>query len=479
MHSLFPLARFLRHRRTNLLVASWLLLTSWAAAAQVSLAQEPGEFVVVVGEGPLKVREEVVGTLYPGTILKITQANGKWLALEGQRGWFDKSFVRGTEDAIKLYQEKAISNPQDLASLSILASLYYHEEAYPASIDAYNQALKLDPKRPQLFNNRGLTLSAQGRFELAEKDFQKAIKLAPKYAQAYANLGWLYFTSDKATQAIEQYNKAIELENDNPRHYINRAGCFRELGRLDEAMQDFVKAASLSGNVPDAHVGQSTILMDKLDFAGAIAAADKALELDKTNVQATINRGWAKHLQGDAEAALADLNQALTLDPRSLIALLNRSAVQLEFKRYTEAEADLKQAQAMDAEHPGVWLNWGELHWQQRQFTPALAAYQKSLELGPELAESQNGLAWFYATCPEDDKRNAEEAIRLALAANKSTQNKDWSHVDTLAAAYANANKFEDAVRTAEMAIQLAPENKKPEVKQRLTLYRQNQAYRW
>lgn len=478
MQSVFPLANSLR-RRTTPWVALWISLTSWASLEQVSLAQEAGEYVVIVGEGPLKVRDEVVGTLYPGTIHKITQANGKWLALEGQRGWLDKSFVRGIEEAIKLYQEKAIGNPKDLASLSILASLYYHEEEYPASIDAYNQALRLDPRRPQLFNNRGLTLSAQGRFELAEKDFQKAIQLAPKYAQAYANLGWLYFTSDKSTQAIQQYNKAIELENDNPSHYINRAGCFRELGRLDEAMQDFVKAVSLSGNVPDAHVGQSTILMDKLDFAGAIAAADKALELDKTNVQAMINRGWAKYLHGDAEAALVDLNQAIQLEPGSLIALLNRSAVQLEFKRFAEAEADLKQAQAMDAEHPGVWLNWGELHWQQRQFAPALAAYQKSLELGPELAESQNGLAWFYATCPEEDKRNVEQAIALALAANKSTQNKDWSHVDTLAAAYANANKFEDAIRTGEAALKLAPENKKPEVEQRLTLYRQNQPYRW
>ncbi len=448
-------------------------------ANRSATAQEPGQFIVVVGEAPLKVRDDVVGTLYPGTILKVTQANGKWLALEGQRGWFDKNFVRDIETAIKLYQERSSSNPSDLAAWSILGSLYYHEEVYPASIEAYNQALRLDSKRPQLFNNRGLTLSSQGRFELAEKDFQTAIRLAPKYAQAYANLGWLYFTSDKLPEAIQQYNKAIELDKDNPSHYINRAGCFREQSRLDDAMRDFVRAVELAGNVPDGYVGQSTILMDKLDFAGAIAAAEKALALDKTNVQAMINRGWAKHLQGDVDGALADLNQAVTLEPGSLLALLNRSAVLLEMKRYAEAETDLKSAQALDLEHPGVWLNWGELFWQQRRFAEALAAYKKSLELGPELAEGQNALAWFYATCPEDDKRQANEAVRLAIAANKSTQNKDWSHLDTLAAAYASAEKYADAIRFAEAALKLAPENKKPEVTQRLEGYRQNQPYRW
>jgi tetratricopeptide (TPR) repeat protein len=264
-------------------------LSWWSLGERLAIAQEPGKYIVVVGEAPLKVRDEVVGTLYPGTILKVTQANGKWLALEGQRGWFDETHVRGVEEAIKLYQERAISNPSDLSALSTLGSLYYHEEVYPASIDAYNQALRLDPKRPQLFNNRGLTLSAQGRYELAEKDFQKAIQLAPKYAQAYANLGWLYFLTDKMAEAIQQYNKAIELEKDNASHYINRAGCFRELGRVDEAMRDFVRAVELSGNVPDAYVGQSTILMDKLDFAGAIAAADQALKLDKSRLGQSLN----------------------------------------------------------------------------------------------------------------------------------------------------------------------------------------------
>jgi tetratricopeptide (TPR) repeat protein len=337
----------------------------------------------------------------------------------------------------------------------------------------------LDPKRPQLFNNRGLTLSAQGRYELAEKDFQKAIQLAPKYAQAYANLGWLYFLTDKMAEAIQQYNKAIELEKDNASHYINRAGCFRELGRVDEAMRDFVRAVELSGNVPDAYVGQSTILMDKLDFAGAIAAADQALKLDKSNVQALINRGWANHLMGKTDQALGDLNQAVTLEPGSLLALLNRSAVLLELKRFPEAESDLTLAQSLDAEHPGVWLNRGELHWHQRQFAEAQAAYQKSLELGPELAETQNGLAWFYATCPDDDKRQSAEAVRLALAANKTSQNKDWSHLDTLAAAYATSEDFAKAIRFGEAALQLAPENKKPEIELRLALYRQNQPYRW
>jgi tetratricopeptide (TPR) repeat protein len=203
------------------------------------------------------------------------------------------------------------------------------------------------------------------------------------------------------------------------------------------------------------------------------------LELDKTNVQALINRGWAKHLLGQTDAALQDLNAALTLDGEDVIGLLNRSAVLLELKQFVEAEADLARAEAVDAEHPGVWLNRGELLWQQRQFAAAKQAYEKSWQLAPELAEGQNGLAWFYATCPEDNLRDADAALRLASAATKASEQKDWSHLDTLAAAYANAGRFPEAVRTAEAALKLAPEAKQAEVQQRLEGYRAERAFRW
>jgi tetratricopeptide (TPR) repeat protein len=184
-------------------------------------------------------------------------------------------------------------------------------------------------------------------------------------------------------------------------------------------------------------------------------------------------------LQGAADAALQDLNQALTLDSEDLIGLLNRSAVLLELKQFAEAEADLARAETLDAEHPGVWLNRAELFWQQRQFAAAKQAYEKSWQLAPELAEGQNGLAWFYATCPEDNLRDADAAVRLATAATKATEQRDWSHLDTLAAAYANAGRFPEAIRTVEAALKLAPQGKQAEVQQRLEGYQAGRAFRW
>jgi len=444
-------------------------------------ALQPGDWVVVVAESPLKIRDDVVGTLYPGSIARVIQVSGKWLALEGQRGWIDQAFVKGVQAAKRHYIQQVAANRRDLAAWSILASLHHHLQEYSLAVEAYNHALELDPRLPQLFNNRGLTLLAQGLYESAEKDFQSALELAPKFGQAHANLGWLYFNQDRLEEALLQYDRAIELdkelERENAAHFVHRGGCLREMGRLDEALRDFSQAIQIAGNIPSAFVGQSTVYLDRMDLESALTAANRALELDPQNARAMTNRGWAKFLQGHVEESLSDLNQALTWEPDFLVALVNRSAIQVELGQWDQAELDLQKAMKVDDQHPAVWLNLGELRWRQRDFAGAKEAYETSLKLGPDLADSLNALAWFLATCPVETMRDPALALRHAQTACGLTENQDWSHLDTLAAAQAANGQFQQAAATAEAALKLAPEEKRSEVQERLNLYRQDQAF--
>jgi serine/threonine-protein kinase len=55
---------------------------------------------------------------------------------------------------------------------------------------------------------------------------------------------------------------------------------------------------------------------------------------------------------------------------------------------------------------------------------------------------------------------------------------KNWSHVDTLAAAYAEAGSFDEAIKYQQKAIELAPADKKETCQKRLALYQDNQPWR-
>ena len=111
----------------------------------------------------------------------------------------------------------------------------------------------------------------------------------------------------------------------------------------------------------------------------------------------------------------------------------------------------------------------------------AVAQYREALRLNPNLAVALNNLAWVLATSPDDGLRNGTEAVRLGERACELTHYDEPLFIGTLAAAYAEAGRFPEAVATAEKAEQLATTagSKKPagENRQRLELYRAGKPY--
>ncbi len=86
------------------------------------------------------------------------------------------------------------------------------------------------------------------------------------------------------------------------------------------------------------------------------------------------------------------------------------------------------------------------------EFDRAIADYERALQLNPDLAPAMNSLAWDLATMPSANRRDGPRAVELAERAMASNQ-REPGFLDTLAAAYAEAGRFDDAVRTQETAI--------------------------
>ncbi len=118
----------------------------------------------------------------------------------------------------------------------------------------------------------------------------------------------------------------------------------------------------------------------------------------------------------------------------------------------------------------------------QGQTAKAIAVYRLSCRLQPGRAVLFNNLAWILATHPDARFRNGQEAVELAKHACELTQNRAAILVGTLGAAYAEAGRFDDAVKAAELAVRLATEAGQSGLANRnqdlLALYRSGAAYR-
>jgi hypothetical protein len=99
----------------------------------------------------------------------------------------------------------------------------------------------------------------------------------------------------------------------------------------------------------------------------------------------------------------------------------------------------------------------------------SVGEYEALLQLRPEDADALNNVAWIRATCAQPAGRDARKAIEYAERARRATASMpDPIVLDTLAAAYAEGGRFEDAVSTSESAVRLSRTGDDQETIQRL-----------
>ena len=114
------------------------------------------------------------------------------------------------------------------------------------------------------------------------------------------------------------------------------------------------------------------------------------------------------------------------------------------------------------------------------QHSEALAHLQAAFAANPGDVSIASNLAWVLATSPETMHRNGHRAVELAEWACKATAYKSPPLLDTLAAAYAEAGQFDQAVETTLQAIEIVRTDAKAStatLESRLKLYRAGRPY--
>ena len=113
----------------------------------------------------------------------------------------------------------------------------------------------------------------------------------------------------------------------------------------------------------------------------------------------------------------------------------------------------------------------------------AIAVLERVLKISPQDAELRNSLAWILATCPNTDFRNGARAVQLSTGLNSKSRYDVASYRDTLAAAYAAAGRFPEAVKMQEAALPDLLEDRdstyrsRSRARERLQNYRQGRAW--
>ena len=150
-------------------------------------------------------------------------------------------------------------------------------------------------------------------------------------------------------------------------------------------------------------------------------------------------------------------------------------------KQFDKAVAAYREALRITPGNADVHCNLGLVLEQAGRPQEAIGYYEQALRIKPDYPEAQNNLAWLLATVEPVVPEDAVKAVTLAERACELTRNQVPAYLDTLAAAYAAAGRFKDAIATAQKGIELAGSAGQPQVAEEIeahrALYRSGRTY--
>ena len=185
--------------------------------------------------------------------------------------------------------------------------------------------------------------------------------------------------------------------------------------------------------------------------------------------------------QGHLDQAIADYTEAIQLKPDFFVAFLNRGTAQRKKGKIDQAIVDYTTALQLKSDLYDAYTLRGICYGQKGRYEEAIADFTKALEKKPHYL-TYIGLAWIFATSKNKKYLNGTRAVELAQKAVLIQRNAN--SLNTLAAAYAEAGRFKEAVATQEEALDLlkkqvsVPKEDLPRYDRHLQAYQSNKPWR-
>jgi Flp pilus assembly protein TadD len=185
----------------------------------------------------------------------------------------------------------------------------------------------------------------------------------------------------------------------------------------------------------------------KHDDDQAITQFSESIRLRPDNSMAYYNRGNAYSNKRDYDKAIADYTAAIRIEPDYIAAYNDRANAYGYKNDWTKAIADETEAIRLNPDFVEAHYTRGLFYERTGDYDKAAADLSEAVRLNQDFLDAYFKLAWLLATCPDVNVRNGEYAVQYALKACDLTQWKDDSMLSALAAAYAEAGRFDDAAK--------------------------------
>ncbi len=309
------------------------------------------------------------------------------------------------------------SDPRQLARIHyVLGGLLVNDDRDPDAVKHYARAIELDPSLVDTRIKLGNALARAESFEAAMAEYGAVLAAHPDDPAALLKQAAALMSLERDAQAAPLLQRLIKLEPDHSEAMVRRGRIFERGGEIERAIEIYRQASRLDLRLPEA-------VQVRYQLAGGLR-----------------RQGTPKAL----EEALAEYRWIVEADPEFVPALASLARLLGQLGQWDESAAIharwvAKEPRNFDARLGEVTaLTFGKRHLEVKQ----------RLEAGiAELVDSlllKDILARHLAACPDHSVRDGARAVELALEVYQRVASAE--SVETLAMAYAQAGRFDEAI---------------------------------
>jgi tetratricopeptide (TPR) repeat protein len=310
------------------------------------------------------------------------------------------------------------------------------------SLTLYEHALAVTKNNYIIHNNYAKALVENGRDAEAVAHFTSALEINPRYFRAHNGLGNIYLKQGKIDAAFDHFNEALEISPDYYKALNNMGIVLKQQGKTELAVEKWQQALKVKPDYANAHHSLALFMAETGKHDEAVEHFKAALSSRPDWPEAHYNLASLYYRQGKPDLCVKECAEALSIKPDYLIARTTMA--------YTLAETG--------------------------QVGRAIEHYYAALEFEPNHLFTLRNLAWILATTDDAKLRNPDVAVELAQKACEITDYSSVKELDILAAAYAWAGKFDQAVKISQKALDIALSEKNNDlavqIQQKLQLYK-------
>jgi tetratricopeptide (TPR) repeat protein/DNA-binding winged helix-turn-helix (wHTH) protein len=296
----------------------------------------------------------------------------------------------------------------------------------------------------------------------AIREYRELLREFPRDTAAYARLGRLLRGEERYDEAIAVLKAGLAADSDAADLYNALGGIYSQLGRHKEAIAAEEHYVALAPDEPNAHDSLALILQWAGEYPSARASYARALQIDPAFEVSIVNLGNLYYQMGRYKDALRQYEQYIRLartDPDRARGYGAIAWIYIKKRDWRRAEEAARNELRLDPASPGDLM----LQWAERGNNPAAGKLASQLALSPAYshrgARPPQRLRFYYLGMQALlEHRNAE-----ALAAFQESL-RHWPPIggidpveDSLADAYLQLGRFDDAVREYQRVLRLYP----------------------